>query len=72
MSFRDERTGEVRDVVLAYPQHAGIQLKRISVLAPVRVALIGLSVARPSSFRRRLSNALAEDFGCVKLNARES
>jgi regulator of nucleoside diphosphate kinase len=49
--YRDERTGEVRDVVLVYPHEADIALKRISVLTPVGAALIGLSVGQSIEFR---------------------
>ena len=51
VSYRDGRTGEVRDVVLVYPHEADIQLKRISVLTPVGAALIGLSVGQVIEFQ---------------------
>lgn len=60
VSFRDERTGEVRDVVLVYPHEADIQVKRISVLTPVGAALIGLSVGQTIEFQTpgRLTRSL--------------
>ncbi|MBR0829145.1 nucleoside diphosphate kinase regulator [Bradyrhizobium manausense] len=49
--FCDDRTGEVRDVVLVYPHEADITLKRVSVLTPVGAALIGLSVGQAIEFQ---------------------
>jgi regulator of nucleoside diphosphate kinase len=49
--YCDDRTGEVRDVVLVYPHEAQIALKRLSVLTPVGAALIGLSVGQTIEFR---------------------
>lgn len=44
--YCDNKTGDVRDVVLVYPHEADIALKRISVLTPVGAALVGLSVGQ--------------------------
>jgi regulator of nucleoside diphosphate kinase len=41
----------VRDVTLVYPQEADIERKRISVLAPVGAALIGLSVGQSIEYK---------------------
>ena len=49
--YCDDKTGEVRDVVLVYPHAADITLKRVSVLTPVGAALIGLSVGQAIEFR---------------------
>ncbi|MCP3395532.1 nucleoside diphosphate kinase regulator [Bradyrhizobium sp. CCGB12] len=49
--FCDDRTGEVRDVVLVYPHEADITLKRVSVLTPVGAALIGLSIGQAIEFQ---------------------
>ena len=49
--YCDDKTGEVRDVVLVYPHEADITLKRVSVLTPVGAALIGLSVGQAIEFR---------------------
>ena len=49
--YCDDRTGDVRDVVLVYPHEADIALKRISVLTPVGAALIGLSVGQAIKFQ---------------------
>ena len=51
VSYRDERTGGVRDVVLVYPHEADISHRRISVLTPVGAALIGLSVGQAIEFQ---------------------
>lgn len=49
--YCDDKTGEVRDVVLVYPHEADITLRRISVLTPVGAALIGLSVGQTIKFK---------------------
>ncbi len=49
--YRNDRTGDVRDVVLVYPHEADIALKRISVLTPVGAALVGLSVGQSIDFQ---------------------
>jgi len=42
--FEDERTGAVREAVLVYPSDADASAGRISVLAPIGAALLGLGV----------------------------
>ena len=49
--YCDDRTGDVRDVVLVYPHEAQIALKRLSVLTSVGAALIGLSVGQTIEFQ---------------------
>ncbi|MBR0843420.1 nucleoside diphosphate kinase regulator [Bradyrhizobium liaoningense] len=49
--YCDDKTGEVREVVLVYPHEADITIKRISVLTPVGAALIGLSVGQAIEFQ---------------------
>lgn len=49
--YCDDKTGEVRDVVLVYPHDADITLKHVSVLTPVGAALIGLSVDQSIEFQ---------------------
>jgi len=49
--YCDDKTGDIRDVVLVYPHEADISLKRISVLTPVGAALIGLSVGQAIEFQ---------------------
>lgn len=44
--FEDEETGERREVTLVYPQDARSEEGRISILAPIGSALIGLSVGQ--------------------------
>jgi len=46
VEFRDDATGLVRRVVLAYPHEANLAEGRISVLTPIGAALIGLSVSQ--------------------------
>lgn len=41
--FEDERTGVVREAVLVYPGEADASAGRISVLAPIGAALLGLA-----------------------------
>lgn len=57
--FEDEATGVRREVELVFPRDAAWDKGRISVLAPVGAALLGLSVADTIDFpmpggRRRL------------------
>jgi regulator of nucleoside diphosphate kinase len=49
--YCDDKSGDVRDVVLVYPHEADITLKRVSVLSPVGAALIGLSVGQTIEFQ---------------------
>jgi regulator of nucleoside diphosphate kinase len=44
--YRDEDTGEEREVTLSYPKDASLEQGRVSVLAPVGAALLGLSVGQ--------------------------
>jgi regulator of nucleoside diphosphate kinase len=44
--FRDEETGESREVSLVYPMDSDPEQGRISVLSPVGSALLGLSVGQ--------------------------
>lgn len=46
VEYRDDTTGQVRTVTLAYPDQADLEAGRISVLSPVGTALIGLSVGQ--------------------------
>ena len=46
VEFRDDATGQVRRVTLAYPHEADLAVGRISVLTPIGAALIGLSVSQ--------------------------
>jgi regulator of nucleoside diphosphate kinase len=50
VTYRDEKTGRIRDVILVYPDEADIELNRISVLTPVGAALIGLCVGQTIDF----------------------
>ncbi len=42
VAFKEERSGTVREVTLVYPAEANASAGRISVLAPVGAALLGL------------------------------
>lgn len=44
--YIDERTGEEREVTLVYPFQADVSEGRVSVLAPVGAALLGLAVGQ--------------------------
>lgn len=44
--YRDENTGMTREVELVYPDEADPMTGRVSVLAPVGCALLGLSVGQ--------------------------
>lgn len=44
--YRDESTGKEKEVTLVYPDEADMQSGKVSVLAPVGAALIGLSVGQ--------------------------
>ena len=58
--YTDETTGEERTVTLVYPPQSDGATARVSVLAPVGTALLGLSVGQsiewgfPDGSRRRL------------------
>lgn len=41
--YRDQQTGDIREVELVYPEDADPALARVSVLAPVGAALLGLA-----------------------------
>lgn len=61
VKFRDLDTGSEFIVTLVYPQDASVDANRVSVLAPVGAALIGLKVGQsiewplPRGAKRRLS-----------------
>lgn len=50
VTFRDDATGQTKDVVLVYPKEADIASGRISVTTPIGAALIGLSAGQAISF----------------------
>jgi regulator of nucleoside diphosphate kinase len=41
--FADESTGECREITIVDPRYADVAQGRVSVLAPVGIALLGLS-----------------------------
>jgi regulator of nucleoside diphosphate kinase len=46
VEFRDDTSQQARTVTLVYPDEADVTAGRISVLTPIGVALIGLSVGQ--------------------------
>ena len=44
--YEDESTGERREVTIVFPQESDARGKRISVLAPIGTALLGLSAGQ--------------------------
>ena len=58
--FVDEESGRESEVKLVFPGHADVEVSRISVLAPIGSALLGLSVGDsidwplPKGHKRRL------------------
>lgn len=46
VTYLDEETGRSMDVTLVYPQNADVSQGKISVLAPVGMALLGLRVGQ--------------------------
>lgn len=58
--FEDEETAQQREVTLVYPKEADAQAGKVSILAPVGAALLGLSVGEtidwplPNGKRKRL------------------
>jgi regulator of nucleoside diphosphate kinase len=53
VKYRDNPTGHVSEVTLVYPRDADGQQGRVSVLAPLGAALIGLSVGQTIDFATR-------------------
>ena len=53
VKYRDNTTGQVMEVTLAYPGDADGEPGHVSVLTPVGAALIGLSVGQTIQFARR-------------------
>lgn len=43
IKYKDQETGKTQEVILVYPQDADFASRKVSVLAPVGVALLGLS-----------------------------
>ncbi len=48
--FQDEDSGECQEITLAYPHEADVTTNRISVLAPIGAALLGLTVGQVISW----------------------
>lgn len=48
--YRDDVSGDGREVTLVYPENADIAQGRVSVLTPLGAALLGLSVSQSIEF----------------------
>lgn len=46
VTYRDDAAGRTHSVRLAYPQDADIDARRVSVLAPIGAALLGLTAGQ--------------------------
>ncbi|MEO8346219.1 MAG: nucleoside diphosphate kinase regulator [Betaproteobacteria bacterium] len=46
VSYRDERAGVCRQIQVVYPEDADVEQGRVSVLAPVGAALLGLALGQ--------------------------
>lgn len=46
VKFVDEITGQEQEMTLVYPKDANLEKSQISILAPIGVALLGLSVGQ--------------------------
>jgi regulator of nucleoside diphosphate kinase len=46
VQYRDEHTGESRRVQIVYPEDADVEMGKVSVLAPVGAALLGLETGQ--------------------------
>lgn len=46
VKFCDESTGQESEITLVYPKDANLEQGRVSILAPVGIALLGLSVGQ--------------------------
>jgi regulator of nucleoside diphosphate kinase len=44
--YSDETTGETREVTLVFPQDSDASARRVSILAPVGMALLGLTAGQ--------------------------
>jgi regulator of nucleoside diphosphate kinase len=51
VKYRDKETGAVHEVTLVYPHEADFSRRKVSVLAPVGIALLGLSVGQTMHFQ---------------------
>lgn len=49
--FLDESTGQESEMTLVYPQEAKLEEGRLSILAPVGIALLGLSVGQEINWK---------------------
>lgn len=67
--YRDEKTGLDREVQIVFPDEADIALGKVSILAPVGAALIGLCVGQaidwdfPDGTERRLTVIAVDQSG---------
>lgn len=51
VKFVDEVTGQEQEITLVYPKDANLEKGQISILAPIGVALLGLSVGQSINWK---------------------
>jgi regulator of nucleoside diphosphate kinase len=51
--YRDDTSGRVQTIILAYPNEADISKGKVSVLTPIGTALIGLAVGKSINWTTR-------------------
>ncbi|MBO9665482.1 MAG: nucleoside diphosphate kinase regulator [Bdellovibrio sp.] len=49
--YLDEETGQEHEVTLVYPQDANVEQGRVSIMAPLGAALLGLSVGQKMEWK---------------------
>lgn len=59
VKYRENTTGQVREVTLVYPREVDGEANRVSVLTPFGAALIGLSVGQTMEFETRRGEKLS-------------
>ncbi len=51
VAFADGVTGETREAILVYPEHADVSVGKVSILTPIGAALIGLAAGQSIKFQ---------------------
>lgn len=70
VKFQDVESGKEKEVTLVYPHEANIEENKISILAPVGSALIGLRVGQ--MIRWPLPNGAEKRFKVLSVTARRT
>jgi regulator of nucleoside diphosphate kinase len=68
VTFRDNKTNLIHTVSLVYPNEADISQKKISVLTPIGVALIGMSTGQSINWQTRSGEL--RDLTVIDVNAK--